>query len=161
MSRNQHWIAERGREPGLRLERGVEAMAPAAWGRELLAQCEPIAAALDAAHGGTAYREVLAAAAATLADFPRLPSARLLEETEARYGRSYPALALACSERHRDSLLATALDAGVAARYAQMAAESIAEQQAIEAADDVPFETFRERYLAQDMVSGAHFRAAG
>ncbi|MBL0142345.1 MAG: glutamate--cysteine ligase [Betaproteobacteria bacterium] len=158
MSRNQYGIAERGREPELRLERGVEAMAPAAWGREFLAQCEPIAAALDAAHTGTAYREVLEAAVATLAELSLLPSARILEETQSRFGRSYPALALAYSERHRDTLLGMALDAGAAAKYAQMAAGSIAEQREIEAADDVPFETFRERYLGQDMVSGAHFR---
>src|SRR5437762_4894023 len=33
------------------------------WGTEVLAQCTPIAAALDSAHGGTAYRGALAAAA--------------------------------------------------------------------------------------------------
>jgi hypothetical protein len=49
----------------------------------------------------------------------------------------------------------------VAARYAQIAAESLVRQREIEAADDVSFEEHRQRYLAQDLLSGAHLRPAG
>jgi len=42
-----------------------------------------------------------------------------------------------------------------------MAEESLAAQRAIEAADSVPFEVHRQRYLGQDLLSGAHFRMAG
>jgi glutamate--cysteine ligase len=161
MSRNQHRMAERGRDPELRLERGPDALAPAAWGRELLAELGPIGAALDEAHGGTAHRDVLAAAADMLAAFARLPSARLLHEAETRHGRSFPALVLERSEANRESVLAMPFGAEAAARYARMAAESVGEQRRIEAADDVSFEAFRERYLAQDLLSGAHVGDAG
>ena len=43
-------------------------------------------------------------------------------------------------------------------RYEQQAAESLREQREIEAADDLPFEQFRQRYLAQDLMGGEHFR---
>ena len=59
ISRNQHLAAERGRDPDLRLERDGQPAAPAEWGAVLLRECEPIAAALDDAHGGRAYRDVL------------------------------------------------------------------------------------------------------
>ena len=87
LSRNRHEVAERGRDPLLTLTRdNGEQAGIADWGRELLGQCEPIAAALDAAHrdasGGAppdAYRQSLARAAAKLADPAQTPSARVLE----------------------------------------------------------------------------------
>ena len=57
LSRNQDRAAMRGREPGLKLERGDGDVALAEWGRQLVDECEPIATALDAVHGGDAYSE--------------------------------------------------------------------------------------------------------
>jgi glutamate--cysteine ligase len=158
MARNQYLAAERGRDPALRLDRDAEPVAPAAWGADLLAECAPIAAALDAAHGGRAYRDVLAAATDALSDFAALPSARVLRETETDYGRSFPKFALAYSGRHRQALLDLPLGDEVAGRYATIAQESLAKQREIEAADTLPFEVHRQRYLAQDLLGGAHFR---
>jgi glutamate--cysteine ligase len=159
ISRNQHLAAERGRDPGLRLDRNGKPVAPSEWGAVLLRQCEPIAAALDEAHGGQTYRDVLAAAVAALADSTALPSARVLREVEHDYGQSFPRFALDYSQRHRRALLDLPLAATVAAQYRKVADDSLADQRAIEAADDVPFETHRQRYLAQDLMSGSHFRA--
>ena len=55
VGRNQHAVAERGREPGLTLERGDTPVTLTAWGEALLADMRPIAQALDAAHGSDAY----------------------------------------------------------------------------------------------------------
>ena len=49
---NTHRVAARGREPGLRLRRNSEEVTLAEWSSEILAECAPIAAALDAANGG-------------------------------------------------------------------------------------------------------------
>jgi glutamate--cysteine ligase len=136
-------------------------VAPAAWGGALLRECEPIAAAFDEAHGGCAYRDVLAAAAAALADATSLPSASVLREAEQDYGRSFPRFALAWSQRHRRALLDLPLAETVMARYVRTAEESLAAQCAIEAADTTPFEEHRQRYLGQDLMSGSHFHAAG
>jgi glutamate--cysteine ligase len=55
---------------------------------------------------------------------------------------------LAQSRAHRETILKLPLSAEVAARFARLAEESLAEQRRIEAADTVPFETYRQRYLS-------------
>ena len=55
--RNKQQVAARGRERGLRLERNGGRIELREWAEQVLTECEPIAAALDAAHGGSAYRE--------------------------------------------------------------------------------------------------------
>ena len=52
LKHNQHLAAERGREPGLRLACGGAQVLLADWGARVLAECEPIAAHLDALQGG-------------------------------------------------------------------------------------------------------------
>jgi glutamate--cysteine ligase len=159
LAHNQHTAAERGRAPDVRLLRRGEELRLADWGGDVLAGCAPIAAALDAAHGSDAYRAALAEAQAMLADTARTPSARVLAEIEAFAGKSYPDFVLARSEAHRRALLGRPLDAAVAAGFAKLAERSIAEQQAIEAADDEDFESFRRHYLGQELMGGAFVRA--
>jgi len=199
MARNQRRIAERGRDPKLRLHRTAELfdvegsptaagpggaqptaelsadlaltdltpadMTPAEWGARLLRECEPIAAALDRAaadaNGGSAYRDALAAAKAALKDFDALPSTRVLLETDLNHDKSFPAFVLAQSERQRRMLLEQPLSPQAAARYERQAAESLREQREREAANDLPFEAFRQQYLAQDLMGGEHFRPTG
>ena len=52
LARNQQRAAGRGREPGLMLERGAGEVSLTDWSTQLLRECEPIAAALDALDGG-------------------------------------------------------------------------------------------------------------
>jgi glutamate--cysteine ligase len=158
-ARNQQLVAEHGRDPEIRLNRSGAPVAPAAWAGDLLEQFGPIADALDEAHGDRAYRESLAAAGEALRDPMRLPSARVLRETETLWGTSFPGFALAQSRQHRQMLLDRPLAADDEARYRQMAEDSLAAQRRIEAADDVPFEAYRLRYLGQDLMSGPHFRS--
>ncbi len=159
MSRNQHDVAQRGRDADLRLIRRGEDVGLAEWARDLLRECEPIAAALDAAHAGSAYRDALAAASAASADPAKTRSARVLAEIDRTEDKSYVAFALAQSRRHRSALQDLALPAESEARYARMAEESLAAQRRIEAADSVPFETYRQHYLSKDLLSGALLRS--
>lgn len=150
--RNNRQVAARGREPGLRVERSFQMVELAEWAGQLLAECGPIAAALDAAHGGDAHRKTLAALVAALEDPASLPSARVLAEMRTCYDGSFARFALAHSIRHRDALQAEPLAEEAAAHFARLAEESIAEQRAIEAADEVPFEAFRQRYLSPEQL---------
>ncbi|MBE0626206.1 MAG: glutamate--cysteine ligase [Burkholderiales bacterium] len=155
MSRNQHNVALRGRDPNLRLIRRGEELSLADWSRKLLDEFGPIAAAMDEAHACSAYGEALALARAAGADSSATRSARVLAAIEASEDKSYVAFALTQSLRHRRALQDLPLSPQAQARYAAMAEESLAAQRRIEAADEVPFETYRQQYLSKDLLSGA------
>ena len=170
MSRNQHRVAQHGREPGLQLQRGDAQIGLADWGREVLRDCAPIAAALDAAASAatdsarpagsgaeapvTRHRDALAAAATLLEDATLTPSARSLRDMAQHFDNSFPDFALTKSREHHRTLRALPFDDDTQARFARMARDSLAEQQRIEAADDMPFETYRQRYLAGELAQG-------
>ena len=145
----------------MRLTRGTEQLGLAEWGRRLLEEREPIAAALDRAHAGSAYRDTLEAAGAAIADPAKTRSARMLAEIARSSDKSYVGFSLAQSARHRSALQDLRLPSDVEARYARMAEESLAAQRRIEAADRVPFETYRQQYLSKDLLSGALLRSQG
>ena len=148
LGRNQHRTAERGREPGLLLLRGAGEVPLVEWGAEVVAQCEAIAAALDAVHGGRAYLDAVEAAAAGLREPESLPSARVLAAMRSEHDSSYIGFVRAQSALTRQHLMELPLDAQVRQRFERLAVESIDEQRQCEAADTVPFETYRQQYLA-------------
>lgn len=152
LGRNKLRVAERGREPGLRLDRDSQMVELSEWGGQLLAECEPIAEALDLAHGGHAFRESLAATVGALDDPSSLPSARVLRRMQQEADNSYARFTLAQSLDHRSTLHREPFPAEVQARLEQMAAQSIAEQRKIEANDQMPFEQFRQQYLSHAML---------
>jgi len=153
LAQNQYLVAERGRQPGLRLRHDGGEVAMSEWGRQLLDECQPIAEALDGARGGGAHREAVAAARGALADADATPSARVLREVKV-HADSYIEFALAKSVAHRGDLLDGSPSAEASARLRQMVDESLAQQRAIEESDRTPFEEYRERYLARDLTSG-------
>ncbi len=152
LGRNQHHTASHGREPGLQLERDGEPVLLTEWAAELLQQCVPIAAALDAVHGGSAYAYVVAAAQAGLAEPETLPSARMLSALRRDFGGSYNAFIRAQSEQTRNRMLALPWSTEQQVSYEAMARASIEKRRAIEAADSVDFESWRQAYLSEDTL---------
>ncbi|MEY3253568.1 MAG: Glutamate--cysteine ligase [Pseudomonadota bacterium] len=152
LGRNQDRTAGFGREPGLRLERGGREVALLDWAAEILAQCEPIARALDALHGGTEHSQQIDAARAALHNPDRLPSARALATMRADFGGSHARFVQAQSLQTRAHFQARPLAADEQARFEALARESIAERVAIERADTVDFETWRRAYLAPERL---------
>ena len=152
LARNQHRTAARGREPGLMLERPGDTVSLADWGREILAACAPIAEALDRAHGGEAYRSALADAGASFAKPEALPSARVLAEMKERFDGGYTRFVQSHSVATREEILALPWPADLAARYAKMAADSVAAQKRIEESDTMPFEVFRQQYVSKERL---------
>jgi glutamate--cysteine ligase len=148
LARNQHLTAARGREPGLQLQRGGQPVVLADWGRELIEACEPIARALDAAHGCSDYSAAVASARMALDDPDRLPSARVLAEMAARHDNSFLRFVRARSQQTRQDLLALSWTPQQQLRYELMARKSLEDQKAIEAADTMPFEIFRQQYVS-------------
>ena len=152
VSRNQESVAQRGREPGLTLGCGTGDRTVQEWGETLLGECARVAAALDAAFGGGAYREAHARQAEVLRDPSLTPSARVLAEMQRAHGGSYIEFVRAISARHRATLLARDFPAAEERRFARLAAESVDEQKRIEAGDTLPFEEYRKQYLAVERL---------
>jgi len=151
LKHNQHHTAARGREPGLTLRRAGGEQALTDWGREILAQCEPIAAALDAAHRSTDYSQAVAAAHALLADPTQTPSARVLQSM-AGCDNSFVRFVRERSQATRDTLLAQPWSFEQQARFMALSQKSVADQRAIEAADVLSFEAYREQYVSPDRL---------
>ena len=150
-ARNQHRVAARGREAGLRLDRNGDEVALPEWGKQVLSGCAPIAEALDAAHGGAAYRNALSGALSALDDPAPLPSARVLKAM-AEDNDSYVRFVLRQSRQHLAAIGGLALSTADEIRFAQLAEASVAEQRQIEASDSLPFEIFRQRYLSPERL---------
>ena len=82
-----------------------------------------------------------------------LPSARVLREIREQHGGSYARFVLAYSRRHREALKSEPLPAEVATHLAQLTEASLEQRRTLEAADTVPFETYRQRYLSPDSLT--------
>jgi glutamate--cysteine ligase len=150
LGRNQHRTAASGRQPGLKLERGQREVALADWADEILAQCVPIAALLDAHAGGQGHRDALAEAARTLHKPDTLPSARVLATMASDFNGSYTGFIRAQAEIARRTLMALPWTPQQQREYEAQALESITKRQAIEAADHASggdFEAWRRAYL--------------
>jgi glutamate--cysteine ligase len=152
VGRNQQTVALRGREPGLALERNGRRVHLYDWAREVLAQCEPIPAALDATFGGAAYRDAFALAQKRVADAEQTPSARMLHAMSRNHDNSFVRFVLVESALHKAMLQHLEWPREVREHFARLAAESLQKQRELEAADEVDFETFRQRYLAHDLL---------
>ncbi len=148
LARNQDLTAARGREPERQLLRGGREVRLTEWGAELLQAFEPIARALDAAHGGTDYSQAVRAAGVGLRDAATLPSARVLAAMAAQHDNSFRDFTRARSQQTRQALLDLPWTPRQQAYFEAMARQSLEAQKAIEAADTMPFEIFRQEYVS-------------
>ena len=152
MSRNQQCVAERGREPGLQLQRGEATVALKDWGLELAREFAPIAQALDAAHGTSDYSAAVAHAENALHHPETLPSARVLQAMEGEFGGSFAAFAKVHSLETKVQELATPLEAHALAHFEQLAEDSRLQQRTIEEGDSLPFAQYLAQYLQPERL---------
>lgn len=151
IARNQHRTAARGREPGLMLERAGQEVLLTDWAGEVLESCRPFADALDAAHGSTEHRVAVDQALALLSNPQSTPSARVLQAMQP-HGNRFTAFVAAQSEQTHQHLLALPWAGQDQARFEAMTTQSVAAQKAIEGADTMPFEVYRQQYLSSDRL---------
>ena len=150
---NQHLVAQQGRQPGLMLERPSGTTSLQSWSNSILNECEPIAAALDAACECSVHRDALDLARQRLAEPDSTPSARVLAQMHQEHDDAFLPFALTRSQEHREYLLSLPIAAEVLDRFSDMAERSIDEQMRIESQDTEPFAQFLARYLALDALS--------
>ena len=148
LAHNQHLTAARGREPGLNLMRNGESVPLVQWGMDIIDQLGPIAAKLDEAQGSNEHAMAVALARAHLQDPDKLPSARVLHAMHKHHGDSFVAFARAQSRVTHQHLAGLPWASKQQARFEAMAAKSVEDQRAIEAADSMPFEIYRQEYVS-------------
>lgn len=148
LAHNQHRVAERGREPGLELERGAGTVTLVDWGLELIAQLQPIAQSLDAAHNSTDYSSAVAAAEHAMHHPDTLPSARVLQAVTERFDGSFVAFVKAQSALTKQAMLDAPLAVETREHFDTLARRSFDEQRKIEASDSLPFDRYLQEYLS-------------
>ena len=149
---NLQRVAHRGREPGLTLVRNGKDVPLAEWAREVLGECEPIPEKIDARLGGAAYRDAYQAMLKLAGDATQTPSARVLHAMARNHDNAFVRFALIESTLHKSTLQHRELAREVRERFSRLAQESILKQRELEAADQIDFETFRQAYLAHDLL---------
>jgi len=152
LGRNQHRTAAFGRDPGVMLERDGREVKLTDWGAEIVSQCAPIAALLDSVHGTTDYGDALRAALALLQNPDMLPSARVLAAMARDHDNSFSAFSLVQSELTKARLLKLPWTGGMQARMEALVRQSVADQAAVEAADSLLFEQYRQQYISPERL---------
>ncbi|MFO1325829.1 MAG: glutamate--cysteine ligase [Rubrivivax sp.] len=149
---NQHRSAARGREPGLRLDGADGSLPLVDWAAGLLDECRPLAEALAAALDDERYIGALDEARAALRRPDALPSARVLQAMAGDPSHSYIGFVRGRSRAAREHVMALPYAEALHQRQQQQARESIAAQERIEAGDSMPFEIYRQQYLAPERL---------
>ena len=149
LDRNHLTVARRGREPDLVLWRDGDSLTLKAWARELLDEMTGLCEVLDRGDSARPYAHALAAQAAKVEEIALTPSARLMREMS-ETGESFFDLALRMSRLHKDYFLDLYTPNEERLKeFGAEAAESLAKQRAIEAADRETFDDYLARYFAQ------------
>ena len=144
---NQVLTAHRGREPDLHLALDRRSVPLRQWASEILAGMVAVAELLDGAGNGP--RSESLRRQMEKVDHPDLtPSARILETMRER-GEGFFAFSQRLSEEHRRDLRSLTLNPERQGQFDQLTVDSIRQQREIEAADDLSFDDFLERYFAQ------------
>tara|TARA_B110000046_G_C13026173_1_gene414246 strand:+ start:5198 stop:6763 length:1566 start_codon:yes stop_codon:yes gene_type:complete len=134
-----------GRDPSMRLRRNGTEVTLRDWGRQLMADMQPIAGILDKANESQAYTEVLAAMQLRIEDDSSTPAATLLREMVDN-NESYFGIAMRKAQEQRDYFLQRPPNDDTIAKYQQLAQDSIHQQTEIEVSDNVSFDEFLANY---------------
>jgi glutamate--cysteine ligase len=144
-ARNFGRAVKEGRRPGLTLTRNGEEVRLQDWANELIARIAPVAALLDQQHNDDGVHAASLAAQKAKIDDPALtPSARVLGDIRAL--GSSAAFGLRQSELHAAYFRDGALMPAEERMFDELAAASLAEQEAIERAPAGSFDDFVAAY---------------
>jgi glutamate--cysteine ligase len=150
LDRNQVLVASRGRDPSLQLDLGDGPRPVSEQAAGLLDAMAPVFVLLDRAHDSTRYCETLEHQRAAVADYSRLPSARVLAAME-RQRVPFFRLAMNMSLAHREHFTARPLAPSQREMLEQEATRSLEQQRRIERSDSIGFDEYLRRYFAQTL----------
>lgn len=144
---NQTAVATAGRDPGLMLQDGDRQISLREWGRELLAGMQPLCSWLDRSGKG-GFSDALLTQMAKIEDPELTPSARILADMRVR-DESFYQFARRRSSEWANYFSHQALSEEVIAAFQASARASLAEQAALEARPQLPFDDYLRDYFAQ------------
>ncbi len=139
-------VAHRGRAVDTELSRGNETVLLKQWALSLCEAMTDVAALLDSAHGNQRYSASLKLQCESVLDASLTPSARVLQEMRDT-GEEYFQFARRKAQEHQAYFNARTISAEQEQMFIRLAADSIAEQQQLEATDALPFDEFLKRYF--------------
>lgn len=145
--RNMRASAQRGREPGLCLERPSGEVALRDWGLAIVDALGPLADWLDREEGSGLYRRSLEMQRDKLEDASRTPSA--LQMRKIRQHGSFLDAVLVASRAHHRALLAEPLDPERERGFVEEVERSIEHQRQMEAESSGTLDEFLAHYFAQ------------
>ena len=143
-------VCYRGREPGLELQRNGKPIKLQHWAGELCNALDGFAEQLDAAEPGSPYRDALQVQIEAVNDPERTPSARVLAGMR-EHNEGYFDYARRMSLQHQQYFLSLPYDPAQFREFKAVVQQSLAAQQAVEAADNVTFDEFLRDYFAQTL----------
>lgn len=147
IDRNLIWVAHQGRDPLLKLQRGDRAVLFRDWARELLQAMEPLVELLAEQGDDGAYERSLRDQQRKLEDASLTPSGRMLDEMREN-GEGFYQFARRLSREQWRYFSRRKMDSGLMEELERMAAQSLAEQEALEQASGEDFDAYLARYFA-------------
>jgi glutamate--cysteine ligase len=145
---NELRAAHRGRDPDLKLVRGHESVYLREWAGELLEEMHAVCELLDQGVSGAPYCAALDEQLRKVRDPELTPSARMLNEMRER-GEGFYHFARRMSEIHQHFFNNLPLSESREQYFTELAVKSLEDQQALEAADEMSFSEYLQRYFAQ------------
>jgi len=145
IKRNQAKAVTEGRKPGLELERGDEQVTLQQWGLEVVDELQQLATLMDQARGHRFHVDAVNQQKLKLADSSLTPSAQVLAAIQEQ-DVEYAELTRELARQHRKTL-SEPLAKEVQQSWKAKAEASLAQQQALEQADDMAFADYLASYL--------------
>ena len=140
-------VVKEGRRPGLQLQRDGQPVDLKEWAAELLEQIAPLAALLDASHGGDAHSKALDEQLAKVKDASLTPSAKVLASM-VEHKESFSQFSMRQSLAHAEFFRSEPLSAEDQAAFEEKARSSLVQQTELEQHEVGDFDLFVASYQA-------------
>lgn len=148
IDRNLNDACYRGREPGLKLYQQGKPVLLTEWASSICSVMQGFAQCLDQGEADSVYQDALAKQAEAVRHPDMTPSARILDEMR-EHKEGFFHYSKRISEQHRAYFSQLPLPGNRFDELDREARDSISRQAAIEAADQVSFDSFLKDYFAQ------------
>jgi glutamate--cysteine ligase len=145
---NELRAAHRGRDPELKLVRGKQSTPLHDWATELLEEMRSVCELLDQGTTASPYCAALDEQMRKVRDPELTPSARMLREMRDR-GEGFYHFARRMSDIHQHFFRNLPLSETRERYFNELAEKSLEDQAAVEAADEISFSEYLDRYFAQ------------